>query len=254
MPSQLWKLDTCDAQCQSFVGLLSFHGYDYNGSLMPSSFAARNARRDRAATWGVPTAHTEICCKSGWKGSFNHGLQLARDIYWNLTEADVSVWEPLGTVFTCGTTGCPNGSSDIISVEPGTLDDFYKLPHYYAQRQFMRWIRPGYVRVDTACTAGCTTADPATGEKVKTVAFKRPDGSYVIVAINDQDNSASLTFSGFPGGTYQIEGVEPTVCTDPPGGAGMRDRCTPIDFASQTISAGQNLVLTLPARSIVTFH
>ena len=115
-----------------------------------------------------------------------------------------------------------------------------------------RWIRPGYVRVDTICT-GCTT-DPATGLNVKTVTFRRPDGSYVIVAINDQDNSASLMLSGFPAGTYQIEGVEPTVCTDPPGGAGVRDRCTPIVFASQTIGAGGNLILTIPARGIVTFH
>ena len=188
----------------------------------------------------------------GWNGSYDHGLQLARDIYWSLTETDATAWMQLGSIQVCGSAGCPTGSSDYILVEPTTYDNFYKLPAYYGMRQFSHWIRPGYVRVDTTCT-GCTT-DPATGLNVKTVTFRRPDGSYVIVAINDQDNSASLTLSGFPGGTYQIEGVEPTVCTDPPSGAGVRDRCMPIVFATQTISSSQNLVLTLPARSLVTFH
>lgn len=256
-PGSIWKYDSChnDSECSSYIGLLSYHGYDYNASAMPGSFATRNTRRDRAASLGVGTAMTEICCKGSpvsWKGSYAHGLALARDIYWNMTEADTTVWMQLGSVQVCGSAGCPTGSSDYISVEPSSYDNFYKLPAYFGMRQFSRWIRPGYVRVDTTCS-GCTT-DPATGLNVKTVTFRRPDGSYVIVAINDQDNSASLTLSGFPGGTYQIEGVEPTVCTDPPGGAGVRDRCTPIVFASQTISGSQNLVLTLPARSIVTFH
>ena len=256
-PGSIWKYDSChnDSECSSYIGLLSYHGYDYNASAMPGSFATRNTRRDRAASLGVGTAMTEICCKGApvsWNGSYAHGLALARDIYWNMTETDATAWMEFGSVNVCSSAGCPTGGSTYIIVEPTTYDDFYKLPSYYGMRQFSRWIRPGYVRVDTTCT-GCTT-DPATGLNVKTVTFRRPDGSYIIVAINDQDNSASLTLSGFPAGTYQIEGVEPTVCTDPPSGAGVRDRCTPIVFASQTIAGGQNLVLALPARSIVTFH
>ena len=108
------------------------------------------------------------------------------------------------------------------------------------------------MRVETNCT-NCGT-DPSTGLDVKTVAFRRPNGSYVIVVINDQSVSANVTLSGFPSGTYTIEGVDPSVCTDPPGGAGVRDRCTPTVYPSQSIASGGDLILDIPAQSIVTFY
>ena len=255
---------TSDADCDVEAGLWSYHGYDYNGVLMPTAqeLLDRNAIRTNAAAWGpggagVPTAMLEICCSAfvgGQDGSYSHGLQIARDIFWNMTEGDISLWMPLQVSTPCvnSTAGCPAGLGDPIVIERDTLDDWYKFPAYYALRQYGKWIRPGYVRVETSCT-NCGT-DPSTGLDVKTVAFQRPNGSYVIVVINDQSVSANVTLSGFPSGTYTIEGVDPSVCTDPPGGAGVRDRCTPTVYPSKSIASGGDLILDIPAQSIVTFY
>ena len=238
----VWMIDSIlqDQEVTPYIGMISYHGYDY-WQLVPS-LADRGNRytiRTQAKEIGVPTAMTEICCRSGWsKGTYEHGLELARDIYWNLTEAYVSVWEPLGLMFPCQEQGCspPGGGGDVIYLE-ADLSGYQKLPNYYAMRQFMRHIRPGYTRVNITCS-GCRT-DAVVGQNVKPVAFISPAGKYVAVLINDQTTAQSLRLAGFPSGTYEVTGVDPSH---------TRGRA----FPSQTIGAGEETVLEVPARAIVT--
>ena len=247
----------CDgnATCKAEAGILSFHGYDYNGVNVPTAgeITNRNDLRTRAASWGpggagVPTAMLEICCSAyvgGQDGSYSHGLQAARDIFWNMTEADVSMWMPLALKTSCAAAGCPTGKGDIFDIEPSTFDDWYKFPFYYALRQFSKWIRPGMIRVDTSCV-GCTS-EPTTGNTAKVVAFKRPDDTYVIVAINDRSVSTTMTFADFPLGQWNYEGIHTGICT---GGSGVRNRCTP-DTGTKVGTASWDF--TMVAEAIYTF-
>lgn len=239
----VWMIDSIlqDQEVTPYIGMISYHGYDYNSALKPSSsgLGLRQTIAEKARQLGVPTAMTETCCKRGWNsGDYRHGLALARDIYWSLTEANASVWEPLGLLLACQQRGCspPGGGGDVLYLE-ADLSTYYKKAHYYAMRQFMRHIRPGYTRVNITCS-GCRT-DAAVGQNVKPVAFISPAGKYVAVLINDQTTAQSLRLAGFPSGTYEVTGVDPSH---------TRGRAYP----NQTIGAGEEMALEVPARAIVT--
>ena len=155
------------------------------------------------------------------------------------------MWMPLALKTSCAAAGCPTGKGDIFDIEPSTFDDWYKFPFYYALRQFSKWIRPGMIRVDTSCV-GCTS-EPTTGNTAKVVAFKRPDNTYVIVAINDRSVSTTMTFADFPLGQWNYEGIHTGICT---GGSGVRNRCTP-DTGTKIGTASWDF--TMVAEAIYTF-
>lgn len=229
-----------------YVGLISFHGYDYNALLMPASFSQRN--QTRAAAQNLSTAQgrtirtgmTEICCHSGW-GTSSYGVAIgrARDIYWNATEADISVWENLALLNPCTTLGCTGiGAQSVLALD-ADLSKTMKLPVYYALRQYMHFIRPGYQRVGTTCS-NCST-DVTLGQNVKPLAFQSPAGKIVVVVINDQAAAQSISLLSLPAGTYDITGVDPTSAQ------------SPVTYPTQTIGAGQALTVTFPSLAILTF-
>ncbi len=229
-----------------YVGLITFHGYDYTTSPMPGSFTARNQTRDAAqslsASQGrtIHTGMTEICCHTGWgDGSYGYALAWARDIYWNMTEGDVSVWEPFGLLNPCTTLGCTGIGNQSPVLLDADLSRTVKLPQYYSLRQFSHFIRPGYRRVSANCS-GCSM-DATLGQNVKPVAFQSPAGKFVVVIINDQSGTQSVTLNGLPAGTYDITGVDPA------------HGLSPVTYTAQTIGAGQAVSLTFPAQAIVTF-
>lgn len=218
------------------LGLISFHAYDYTTSV--PAMNSRNAVRSRAQAAGVRTAMTEICCRPGWNGSYTQALGWARDIYWSMTEADVSVWEPYTMAFTCSTAGCTGGEQSVIAIDRDHSRTF-KQANYYGFRQYSRYIRPGYVRVNATCT-NCGN-DATVGQVIKPVVFRTPGGKYVAVVVNDSAAARTIYFGGFPAGTYDISGVDPGNAT------------SPVTFTAQTISAGQYVSLNFPAQAIVTF-
>ncbi|HEV8385192.1 MAG TPA: hypothetical protein VGQ11_10000, partial [Candidatus Acidoferrales bacterium] len=221
----------------SVVGLISFHNYDYNTGQVPS-FTLRNNLRSVAAQLGKRTAMTEVCCKTGWDGSYGQALGWARDVYWSMTEANVSVWEPLGMAYTCASVGCSGRTQNPISIDLNQFA-YYKFANYYGLRQYSHYIRPNFVRVNATCT-NCGSSSTL-GQLVKPVIFRSPAGKYVAVVVNDWSTAQSIQLTGLPGGTYDITGVD-----------SVHPR-SPVTYPVQTITAGQPLSLAFPARSIVTF-
>ncbi|MGH8067997.1 MAG: glycoside hydrolase family 30 beta sandwich domain-containing protein [Candidatus Entotheonellia bacterium] len=229
-----------NAAVTPYLGMISYHSYDYNSQAAPSSFSSRNTLRSRANQLGIFTGSTEICCKYSfsWNGNYKHGLELARDIYFNLSEADAAVWEPLALIGSCETKGCsaePYGVGAPILLE-NDLSKSIKLAHYYCLRQFSHFIRPGYRRIGLTCS-GCVST--SAGQSVKGLAFQSPSGEYVAVVINDQTSSRTVELASFPAGVYTITGVDP-------------QNTVTHSYPSQTISAGQRISFVLPAQAIVT--
>jgi len=208
----------------SFLGLLSFHGYDYQSGKL-SSFSSRNAIRRIGRRLGIRTAMTEVCCKRGWKGGYDQALGVARDIYWNLTEADISIWEPLGMFNPNQISWDRDGKG------------YHHKPPYYAMRQFSRYIRPGYVRVEVECS-GCPRNDEVQ-QVVKPVAFRSPDGKLVLVVVNDQAGAQELELN-LPPGSYEITGVDPK-------------KTEGQTYAALEVAPDQVAKFALPAQAIVTF-
>lgn len=225
-----------NAMARQYVGLLSYHGYDYSTGSVPS-FGNRNGIRSLSQQFGMPTGMTEICCKGGWNGSYSHALGWARDIYWNLTEGNISVWEPLSMAFTCGTVGCTSAGTTPIVID---LDHsrYYKFAQYYGLRQFSRYIRPGYQRIGVTCSQ--CQSNGSVGQIIKPVAFQGPGGRMVVVVINDQTNAQNIGLAGLPAGTYDITGVNPGATTG-------------VTYSPQVVAGGQTLSFSLPAQAIVTF-
>lgn len=221
------------------TGIITFHAYDYVGP-NPPDFTSRNQVRDLARAHHLRTAMTEICDDGSFHrdfhGTYAQALGWARDIYWNMTEADISVWEPLGVWSVCKHAGCqPGEGGDPFAFDPD-LKRYHKLANYYGLRQFSHYIRPGDTRVAVNCS-GC--ASGPLGLNIKPVAFKSPAGKVTLVVINDQDSDQSITILGLPPGTYSVSSVTPQAVS----GASL---------PSQTVSAENSLVSTLSPRAIVT--
>ena len=179
---------------------------------------------------------SEICCR-GWNGSYaGQGLAVARDIYWNMTEADVSIWAQFALVYTCPQVNCTSGGQQFVNIDPDFSENF-KMPAYYALRQFSKYIRPGAVRVGLNCS-GCTS-NATIGRIQKAVAFQSPGGKYIVVMVNDQGGATRFAVSGLPAGVYEITGV------DPGHTSGMA-------FSPVTLAAGQNLTVNFAGQAIVT--
>jgi glucuronoarabinoxylan endo-1,4-beta-xylanase len=108
----------------------------------------------------------------------------------------------------------------------------------YVMGQYSKFIQPGFVRVSA-------TATPVAGVYVSAYSNASP-AHYVIVAINSNSSSESLSFAldvnGNP--TSIVTSLTPTEGTSAAGLAAQ---------PAVTVSSGQ-FSYTLPAQSIVTFY
>lgn len=155
---------------------------------------------------------TEFCeMQAGEFDTAESGMYLAKVVLRDLTLLDAEEW------------------SWWLSVAKGTYNDglvywnaasaradgagLYVLKRYYAFAQFTRYLSEGDVRV------GCTLSDPMDWTGVDIGAFVKPDGSAVVVAVND-GAAKSLRLDGMDG----FEGRTATaVCTDAEREAEERD-------------------------------
>ena len=85
-----------------------------------------------------------------------------------------------------GTYSKPPALSPVLLIKKdGPGPDWYTIPEYNLYGQFMRFVRPGAVRIES---------DPGSEDTVTDVAFKNPDGTIVIVAINQNEWTEDLRF------------------------------------------------------------
>ena len=240
------------------VGLLAWHDYDIHADGPAPSFVERNGIRAFAQSKGLPTGATEICCGNQWNGSYvppsvakgsGQPLGWARDIYWNMTEGDISVWQPLAIMGPCATPGCPGGLQAPITLDPN-LTTIYKYQSYYALRQFGHFIRPGYKRVDMTCANCAFDINDAIGQAVKPVAWVNPgNNKLVMVVVNDQcvevagacTLSQNVSISGLPANaSFVVTGVDASQPTDQAFGTVISDGSGTLHF-------------TFPPQAILTF-
>jgi hypothetical protein len=236
------------AGATALIRRVGFHGYDYYGSLWPDATGIKNRNdlRTRARAIGAETAMSEICCKPGWDGGYNTGLALARDIYLNMVEADVSIWEPLGIYSICRVSGCSGSGTaqNLVNIDPN-LSTYYFNPVFWVVRQFSRYIRPGYVRLGLNCS-GCTaTADR--GPALKAVAWQSPARKLVMILLNDSGAALTATITGIGSGPLDLNKLDPSMCRT----SGPRDRCTPV---ATTVTSNGAITVTLPPDAVWTLR
>ena len=163
-----------DSELWPNVGLLNWHLYGPNDPF-------RSLIRDFGVARGIPTGMTEFS-----------GAQISH-LMDDLTLGGVSYWT---RYFLADRGAVTAGASNYFAAHlDGT--SFARNITYYQFRQFMRYVRPGAVRIDASSSQSA----------VRAFAFDRA-GSRVVVLVNTSGQAFDFTVQGLAPGRY---GVSQTV-------------------------------------------
>lgn len=184
-----------------YIAEASYHRYGATPTI-----ADLNTIRDRAAARGARTGMLERI-----------GADY-KDLYEDLTEANVSAWRQLTLAFPGDDDG---GHFYKVSGNTFTLSN-----QGWYLRQYFRYIRPGAVRLGAS----------STDTRIKPVAFRNRNGNIVVVAYTTQQ--ATLTVAGLPAGTYQVSFTT----------ASQRGATA----APVAVGAGGTLSTSIPAAGVIT--
>jgi hypothetical protein len=190
-----------------------------------------------ANSLGKETGMTETGAPTSYLG----GQDMLDSLYRNATLGNVSVWHELASSDLCSNTGCDASTEPFgnwIMWEPN-LSTYYKNPHYWVIRQFGHYVKPGYVRVDAT----------STNPNFESTAWKRPDGTLVVVVHVYQVSGQTVTVNGLPASRqYNVFKLDPTMCSN---NAPATNRCTPT-ATTMTTSASGSLSLAMPTNAVWT--
>ncbi|GEM_PF-5027035 len=235
---------------QQYLGLLTYHSYDFD----PTA-GDRPLREGRAqvAQWSrvlqLPVAQTEQSTagrsnRHRWNGEdHRQSLDLAENLMADLLYADASAWE-LHSIFgdpnrepapSRGPRAAPdeeqsearNGSCFIFFGKD--YQGLWKPVYYWTLRQFMRYVRPGAVRV--GLTASVNSPVQAAG-------FLSAQDRPVMVLFNPTAATVEVAVIGLPGGEYHVSRSA---------AAGPGE-----ELAPRRLPPGQLLSLSVPGESVVT--
>jgi glucuronoarabinoxylan endo-1,4-beta-xylanase len=151
------------------VGLFTSHGY----SNAPTSPVSSGGRSVWESEWGVNGSTWNVSWDDGSQGS---GLTWAQRIQTGMTKANLNAF-----LYWWGVSST-NHDSSLIGLSGSTLTPSKR---YYALAGFSRFVRPGATRV------GATSGDG----NLSVSAYKNPDGSVIVVALNTGSSSASATYA-----------------------------------------------------------
>ena len=190
--------------------LNEFSYHRYNSA--PTATQLRNIAQ-RATQYGIRTAMLE------------HGGSGYEDLHEDLTLANVSAWEQFGLAF-CGDRDIGGNYFPIYGASLGHNSPDVRtgaMTRYL--RQYFRYVPLGSVRL------GATSVDP----QWEPVAFRRPDGRYVVVV----KAAAGGTFTvGLPAGTYGIDYTTASAYMQP--------------LPDVTVSSNTALSATIPVTGVLT--
>jgi hypothetical protein len=145
-----------------------------------------------------------------------------RELMEDLLYADVSAWSRFSLA---GPSGGPEAGGQYFYVDTAAATFKYR-SSTWPLRQFFKYVRPGAVRIQAG------SSDPA----VTAVAFRRPQGGFVVVA--NTSGQTELSVTGLPAGSYAITWAD-------------REGAKP-DSMVRTSGSDTALTVTVPGKATVT--
>ncbi len=141
----------------------------------------------------------ELPCKLD-STSIDSAIYMAKVIAEDLRYLGVNSW----STWTACSVGnnCHNvtGSDRLFAVEPD-MSDFAIMKRYFALKHFSAFIPSGSVRIDVK--------EAANLKGIISVAYERPDGKTVLVAVNDSENDYTVRIGNFTvNEAYVTDGVK----------------------------------------------
>ncbi len=182
--------------------------------------------------WSKPAWETEWSTFESWDpawddGTDASGLTWAQHIYQGLTGANLNAF----LYWWGSTTPSENGDNEgLIQINGSTVSASGRL---WAFANYSRYVHPGAVRI--AATSSNSAVDLA--------AFKNPDGTVAIVALNTGTSADPITYSVSGTGTPNGATVTPY----------LTNSSSDVAAQASTSVSGGSFSASIPARSLVTY-
>ena len=208
-----------DPVANSYTPVFTSHGYT-------------QAPASPLSGWTKPAWQTEWSTFETWDpawddGTDASGLTWAQHIYTGLTAANLSAF----LYWWGSTTPSENGDNEgLVEINGSTVIPSGRL---WAFANYSRYVRPGAVRI----------AATSSNSAVDLTAFRNPDGSVAVVALNTGTSADPVTYSLSGTGTPSGATVTPYLTSASSDTAAQ---------AATTVSGGA-FTATVPARSLVTY-
>src|SRR6202034_3979908 len=208
-----------DATANSYTPLFTSHGYT-------------EAPDSALSGWTKPAWETEWSTFETWDpawddGTDASGLTWAQHIYTGLTAANLSAF----LYWWGSTTPSENGDNEgLVEINGSSVIPSGRL---WAFANYSRYVRPGAVRI----------ASTSSNSAVDLTAFRNPDGSVAVVALNTGTSADPITYSLSGTGTPSGATVTPY----------LTDSASDTAAQAATTVSGGAFSATIPARSLVTY-
>ncbi|MEZ0110586.1 O-glycosyl hydrolase [Catenulispora sp. EB89] len=182
--------------------------------------------------WTKPAWETEWSTFEGFSsawddGSDASGMTWAQHIYTGLTQANLSAY----MYWWGSTTPSENGDNEgLLEINGNSVIPTGRL---WAFANYSRYIHPGAVRIGASSSSGA----------VQLSAFKNPDGSLAIVALNTGSGSDTINYALANTGVANGATVTPY----------LTNTSNTVAAQSTTTVAGGAFSATVPGRSLVTY-
>ena len=224
-----------DPSTLKYVHQLDYHEYDYDASRGQSTdVKGRHAVRDLAMQYGLTVAQRETSTdvkqnqSTFWDGTYDQAMAWANDVMTDMVEANAAAWDLILANYA-RTDRVGLSSYIVMNYSNCVYRNFTIPPHYWTLRQFVKFVRPGAVRIAASSSSG----------HVRVGAFadtKRQQT--ILVVINNASGSFSASFTGVPNGLASV--IQTTAAQNG------------IQQPQVTAQNGQ-FTANLPARSVTTF-
>ncbi|KAF3402903.1 hypothetical protein DPV78_004415 [Talaromyces pinophilus] len=207
-----WTAQLASAGATQYLARITSHWYASKGT-SPINTSLR--------VWETEYADLDDAFTTTWysSGAANEGLTWANLIWQGVVEADLSAF-----LYWIGAQSNSNAAG-LVTLNGSTVQASGTL---WAFAMFSRFIRPDAVRISTS----------GSPSNVNVGAFKNADGSIVVIAINNNGNSETISLSGITASKVSAYYMDSAVSS-------------PSTF-SATLNGG-TVGGSLPARSMVTF-
>jgi len=233
-----------DPSTRQYVSQLDYHEYDYDASRGQSpDITERHAVRDLAKQYGLTVAQRETSSdvkhnqSTFWDGAYDQAMAWANDVLTDMVEANATAWVLILAYYTA-TPSVGLSSYVVMNYNNCVYGSFTLPPHYWTLRQFVKFVRPGAVRIAASSSSGDVRALAFTDSKRRQT---------IIIAINNNAMmDLGVTFTGTPSGSATVSTVtQASVNNASQGQSGGQ--------TSQVTGQNGQFTATLPARSLTTF-
>lgn len=143
-----------DPETRQYIRQLDFHEYDYDASRDQSpDIHDRHTIRKLASRYGLTVAMRETSTDlkrnrtTFWNGTYDQAMAWANDVMTDVLEANASAWDLIFADYIRNNPKFGVGSYLVLNFRNCKYAGFEIPPHYWTLRQFVKFVRPGAVRV-----------------------------------------------------------------------------------------------------------